>query len=234
VRFNKYILWDCDGTLGFRQGGMWGASMIEAINEVDPHSCLTAPDFRPFLSSGFPWHDFNISHTHLKTSEQWWEPLLKKFEGGFTFHGFSPEVSKELAQKTRLKFIQKDKWSLFEDTEDTLNLLLKQGWSHLIVSNHIPELEEIIDHLGIMDYFDFIVNSAKVGYEKPHPEIFKYALKLIGGVNDKEIWMVGDNIEADVIGAESMGLKSILVRNQDKRAKYNSPSLNNVIDIIKS
>jgi putative hydrolase of the HAD superfamily len=62
--------------------------------------------------------------------------------------------------------------------------------------------------------------------------IFKHAVDLIGGVSNKEIWMVGDNIEADVMGAESIGLKSILVRNTDNRAKYNCLGLNRVIDII--
>jgi putative hydrolase of the HAD superfamily len=40
--------------------------------------------------------------------------------------------------------------------------------------------------------------------------------------------MIGDNIHADVLGAESVGLRAILVRNEDPRALCRAESLRDV------
>lgn len=49
------------------------------------------------------------------------------------------------------------------------------------------------------------------GYEKPHPEAFKIALSTAG--NPKFVWMIGDNINADIIGAQNVNIPAILVHN---------------------
>src|SRR5690606_36484350 len=98
--------------------------------------------------------------------------------------------------------------------------------------NHVPELGEIIEYLGLNQWIIEFVNSALVGYEKPNPRIFLHALSRLG--NPQPVWMIGDNIEADVIGAGQVGIKSILVRNTDKRAKYSCQNLKDVINIVES
>lgn len=57
----KILLWDFDGTLGYRKNGMWGTSMIDALKEYDPHTKLTAPDFYRlccFINSALVGYDF--------------------------------------------------------------------------------------------------------------------------------------------------------------------------------
>ncbi|MGL5416362.1 MAG: HAD family hydrolase [Clostridium sp.] len=71
-----------------------------------------------------------------------------------------------------------------------------------------------------------------MGYEKPHPNIFRYVLDKYKG-DYSEIWMVGDDISADIRGAESMGIKAILVRGIEKeQIRYYSKDLWGVRDII--
>jgi putative hydrolase of the HAD superfamily len=227
---NKVILWDFDGTLGFRKDGMWGASMIEALLEYDPQTTLTAPSFRSFLISGFPWHNPETTHTHITTSEEWWEPILNKFVQGYSNYGIDYATALKLAQTAKQKFIHIERWTLFEDTMETLELLREYGWKHVIVSNHIPELIDIVKELGLGDQVDFLVNSAIVGYEKPNPKIYEHALELTSRPTD--VWMVGDNVEADYFGAEAIGIKSILVHNMDSRATRNCKELREVVKII--
>ncbi|HBR01450.1 MAG TPA: HAD family hydrolase, partial [Ruminiclostridium sp.] len=86
----------------------------------------------------------------------------------------------------------------------------ENGYRNIILSNHIPELPEIAESLGLMELVEICITSAKVGFEKPNPQIFRYALELTG--HPEELWMVGDNIVADVGGAEAVGMKAILVR----------------------
>jgi putative hydrolase of the HAD superfamily len=228
----KVILWDFDGTLGYRQGGMWGASMIEALKEYDPSTPLVEQQFRPFLITGFPWHHPEHPHIHIQSSEEWWKPIINKFFEGYMHFGYSEKISMSLAYRAREIYINLDRWAVYIDTFETLRKLSNNGWKHIIVSNHIPELGKIVEHLGLNRYIDIVVNSAEVGYEKPNKEIYYYALNC--AKNSKRVWMIGDNIEADVLGAHSVGIKGILVRNDDSRAIWKSPDLNGVLEIVES
>ena len=77
-----------------------------------------------------------------------------------------------------------------------------------------------------------MITSANIGYEKPHREIFQLALDIAG--DPAAAWMVGDNVIADVMGAEAAGIKRILVGGRDERAKRNCQDLGSVIDRVAS
>ena len=99
------------------------------------------------------------------------------------------------------------------------------------MSNHIPELEDIVENLGLKKYIDFCISSGKVGYEKPNTKIYKFALEKLE--NPSEVWMIGDSIAADVNGAESVGIKAVLVRSEkDSTVKFHSNNLKGLKQII--
>ena len=74
----------------------------------------------------------------------------------------------------------------------------------------MPELPELIRRLGLADLLDGVLTSATTGYEKPNPEMFRIALRQAGDPDGA--WMVGDNPIADIAGAESVGIRGLLVR----------------------
>jgi putative hydrolase of the HAD superfamily len=84
----------------------------------------------------------------------------------------------------------------------------------------------IIEGLGIRDLFVSITNSAETGFEKPHPGAFRAALTNLHDPLD--VWMIGDNIHSDVMGAESVGIRAILVRSEDERAPRSAKDLTEV------
>jgi len=47
---------------------------------------------------------------------------------------------------------------------------------------------------------------------KPYPEIYEHALKLVGGTDRRRVVCIGDSIDHDILGAQSAGLDSVLVR----------------------
>jgi HAD superfamily hydrolase (TIGR01459 family) len=47
---------------------------------------------------------------------------------------------------------------------------------------------------------------------KPYPEIYEYALQLVGNPDRRGVICVGDSIEHDILGAQTAGLASVLVR----------------------
>ncbi len=82
-----------------------------------------------------------------------------------------------IAQET---YIDVKKWALYEDALPVLERLKEQGWIHAIVSNHVPELQDILNYLGLTDMISAVINSSWEGYEKPHPQLYQIALQKVG------------------------------------------------------
>lgn len=59
---------------------------------------------------------------------------------------------------------------------------------------------------GIIDYFDELFISEKLGYNKPHTGFFETAFQQLGSVNKSESLMVGDSLSSDIKGANAVAL----------------------------
>jgi putative hydrolase of the HAD superfamily len=134
------------------------------------------------------------------------------------------------ARWVRMTYLDTERWRITNDAIPALNELGKLGWQHYMLTNHVPELGLILRNLLRKNYFLEVICSAEIGYEKPHPEAFKSVLKSIP--EGATIWMIGDNYQADVIGAEKAGIPAILVRTYNPSAKFFSKKLNGVIEIL--
>jgi putative hydrolase of the HAD superfamily len=69
---------------------------------------------------------------------------------------------------------------------------------------------DIVEQQRIGRYFDPILSSAGFGRTKPHPSIFTQVLTT-WGIPAPAAVMVGDTLGADILGAASVGMRSILV-----------------------
>jgi putative hydrolase of the HAD superfamily len=76
--------------------------------------------------------------------------------------------------------------------------------------------------MGLDGVIDQVFTSALTGYEKPNPEAFRIAL---GGADPEACFMVGDNPVADVLGAEQVGIRGILVRGEASSGRPSAPDL---------
>ncbi len=162
-----YLLWDFDGTLARRQG-MWTGAVLDAALHRVPHKQISADEIRPHLSSGFPWHKPEEEHYHLGSGSAWWKQLEPVFAHALTSAGVEPLIAAEIAQSVRAQYLRPDAWQLLDGAADVLSELAKSGWSHLLISNHVPELEDLVKELGIHPQFDQIFSSANLGVEKPN------------------------------------------------------------------
>jgi HAD superfamily hydrolase (TIGR01549 family) len=77
-----------------------------------------------------------------------------------------------------------------------------------IISNSEGRLAELVAELGWADDFDVIVDSGRVGIDKPDPRIFQHACAALG-VSSSELLHVGDAWEADVLGALGAGASAV-------------------------
>jgi len=100
----------------------------------------------------------------------------------------------------------------FKDVTPALEKL-SQGGKKLAVISNVSSHEvavEILRRVELMRFFDHVVTSAQTGIRKPDPGIFLYALMQFG-IRPREAVHVGDSEEHDVMGAKSVGMKTVLV-----------------------
>jgi putative hydrolase of the HAD superfamily len=86
--------------------------------------------------------------------------------------------------------------------------LRRQGTAVGVLSNSEGHLAELAELLGWGRSFDVIIDSGKVGFDKPDPRIFELAAGALGVAPD-ELIHVGDSWEADVQGALGVAARAV-------------------------
>lgn len=79
------------------------------------------------------------------------------------------------------------------------------------IANQQPGLRNRLRALGIEPFFSAIVGSGDVGLKKPDPAIFKEALAQ-AQCPPKQAVMIGDRLDNDILPAQSLGMKTVWVR----------------------
>ena len=133
----------------------------------------------------------------------WWRELI-----GHVFDQVAPSVNEldrdnffEIAYE---HFAEAGVWNLYPEVLDVLKEL-RERFQLALISNFDGRLRFILQHLGISDYFSDIFISSELGADKPEPEIFRRALKLMR-LNANEVLHVGDDPERDWKAAKEAGL----------------------------
>jgi len=125
--------------------------------------------------------------------------------------------------------------ALYPDVEPTLQTLAADGYALGLISNAPADTKKAVTALGLTKYLGTVVISGVVGYSKPHPEIFRIALRE-AGVSAGEAVHVGDLYEADVVGARRAGIEGILIDRDNFYPTLDCPrvrSLSGVYDFIR-
>ena len=104
---------------------------------------------------------------------------------------------------------------LIKDTILVLDYLRNKYRLHIITNGFTEVQNKKIVNSQIKKYFHSIIDSETVGVKKPNIKIFDYALK-ISGARSKNSLMIGDNLEADILGALNAGFHAIHFNNNNE------------------
>lgn len=87
---------------------------------------------------------------------------------------------------------------------------LKESYLLGLLSNftHSPAARKIIQQAGLTGFFHVVLISGDLGYRKPHPAVFDRLAEQLN-VKKNQILYIGDDPEADVIGARQAGLQPV-------------------------
>lgn len=105
--------------------------------------------------------------------------------------------------------------------------------------NPVKQWEKIL-RLELDDFFEHVIISDFEGVKKPHPKIFKKALKAFN-VKPEEALMVGDRLYSDIYGAKRVGMKTVWFRygkhserelEYRKYADYEIDNLESLLEVL--
>lgn len=135
-------------------------------------------------------------------------PLLDSF---MKYYGFDENRAAMAVEKYREYFREKGIYEneLIEGIEELLAKLIGDG-RKLIVATSKPKVfaDIILEHFGLMKYFDLVCGSELDGTRVNKDEVIMYALEKAGISDLDKAVMIGDR-EHDVIGARKAGIDCI-------------------------
>lgn len=128
-----------------------------------------------------------------------------------TFDALDYKIDDELIHLLGLEYIKflSTFNHLFEGTIEILNYLQKKYQLHIITNGFDEVQHKKLSNANILHFFKTVTNSEMVGVKKPNPLIFNFALESAKAQPDCSL-MIGDNYEADILGALNVGLDVIL------------------------
>ena len=108
--------------------------------------------------------------------------------------------------------VTQQNWYLEEDAISTLKTLKSRGYRLGLISNTSDDnnVQGIVNRWGIRPFFETIVTSAALGIRKPDMRIFQVALDHFQ-VQPEAAVMIGDSLDADILGANQAGIYSIWI-----------------------
>lgn len=128
-----------------------------------------------------------------------------------------------------------EKRNLIEGATEVLEALRPAYQLH-IITNGFEEVQfRKLRNTGLLPYFDKIVTSERAGALKPSPRIFEFALESASASCSESVY-IGDNLEADMLGARNAGLDQVYfnpeARPHGEKLTYEVQSLSGLISIF--
>lgn len=149
------------------------------------------------------------------------EVLAPWFHDINDYEGFFQRLYEDFATKTA--------WRLFDDVLPGLTKIKELGFRLGVISNWDPRLSLLLESLDVAKFFESIISSAEVGYEKPAGEIFHRALDIFEVPPSRAVH-VGDSLNDDVQGALEAGLQAVHLDRGAGRALVDSEEAPSQLD----
>ena len=125
--------------------------------------------------------------------------------------GLADDAFAPVAQRLWARHAERNLWGrVRERTGETLAELRRRGLRLGVISNADGRVEGLLETVGLREHFEFVIDSALVGMEKPDPRIFCMGLERLGVAPEEAVY-VGDIYEIDVVGARAVGMTAVLV-----------------------
>ncbi|WP_027880223.1 YjjG family noncanonical pyrimidine nucleotidase [Mesoflavibacter zeaxanthinifaciens] len=221
----EHIFFDLDHTLwDFDKNSALTFDFIFKKNNLQ----LSLPEF---LSVYEP---LNLQYWKLYREEKVSKEHLRFYRLKDTFDTLNIEVEAEVINKLSEDYIDNlsNQNHLFDGTFEILDYLKPKYQLHIITNGFEAVQYHKMKKSNIFHFFETITNSEMVGVKKPNPKIFNHALDLANATTKNSI-MIGDNYEADILGALNIGLDAICFNYHKETIAPDIKIINHLLDLKK-
>ena len=195
-------------------------------------------------------HKFPHASGGEKEERNWWKKIVYET---FKLCGVDLDVDiecMELVHKTKSnklfnnifeslygEFAKKSVWAIYPDVIPTLEKLSGVGaycntpLQIGLISNFDNRLETILNELDLKKYFHCLSYSGKVGFSKPDPRIFQFALKELNVLPEETIY-IGDSLDSDYYPALNLNINAVLINRERKEISPDIKSVSSLEQIF--
>jgi putative hydrolase of the HAD superfamily len=117
-----------------------------------------------------------------------------------------------------------------EGARATLDAVIGMGLRCAVVSNSDGRAEWHLEHSGVRAGIEFVVDSQRVGVEKPDPRIFHIALERLAIPAARALY-VGDILSVDEVGSRAAGMPFVLIDPWGDYATGGTPSVRSIAEL---
>jgi putative hydrolase of the HAD superfamily len=223
LKYITDIFFDLDHTLwDFDKNSALTFEKIFELNQIDI----------PIASFLKHYEPINLNYWKLYREERIDKASLRYARLFDTFEAIKMKVDEDLIHQLSEDYIANltSYNYLFEGTIELLKYLEPKYNLHIITNGFQEVQHGKLDKSNISGYFKTVTNSEMVGVKKPNPLIFDHALKLAKTSKQRSI-MIGDNYEADVLGALNIGLDAICFNYHNVDLEQNIKSVDTLLEL---
>ncbi|WP_417443651.1 YjjG family noncanonical pyrimidine nucleotidase [Joostella sp.] len=149
-----------------------------------------------------------------------------------TFNALKVDVAEDMIFKLSDDYIKNLSTfnHLFIDTIEILDYLSPKYKLHIITNGFAEVQTGKLKNSKIDHYFQVVMNSETAGVKKPNPLIFEIALKEANAKPQNSV-MIGDSYEADILGAQNVGMHTLFYKPSDENINVNTHKISELKQI---
>jgi HAD superfamily hydrolase (TIGR01549 family) len=143
----------------------------------------------------------------------------------------SERVTPEVIADLRAEHAERSLWEVKgSHVSEALERVHGTGVRLGVVSNSDGRLRQLLDAADLTRWFDLVVDSHDVGFEKPDPRLFHFVVERLG-VEPARAVHVGDLYQVDVVGARAAGLGAVLLDPASLYVDIDCPRVASLLDL---
>lgn len=205
----KHLFFDLDHTLwDFETNSKESLSELFVLHNL--HQTVTT-DFELFYQK-YSFHNKRLwnryNHGFIRQDELKWKRMwhaLLEFKLGDEL--LAKRLSKEYVE------ILPSKKALFPHAKEILTYLKNKEYVLHLITNGFEQIQwRKLENAEIGHYFSTVITSETAGSLKPHKEIFDFAIARAACCYQESL-MLGDNLDADILGAINAGMDTVFVNH---------------------
>jgi len=230
----RAVFFDVGDTL-LDTSAMLDSALYTALVPIDP--ARTIADVRSAVkASGEAMPTRQPPFWEVRGNVDWW---IARYRAIGVALGLSGGDLERFLDTVTTGHFDGDPLHVVPDAPASLQRLAERGITLGVISNWDHTLAAILERKGLARFFRVIVASTTFGAAKPSRKIFEHALSL-AGASAGEAWHVGDDPEADALGAARAGLRAMLLdphglyRSLEGRGIARATNLTEAVDRILS